>query len=191
MGGSYFSNAGVFLIDVIFGLYIFAVLLRFLLQLVRADFYNPLCQAIVTVTNPPLRPMRRVIPAVAGIDSASVILLLGLQMINTGLVALMVGADPAIVGLVVVAAAELLGKVIWTFIGAIIIQVILSWVAQGNYNPIITVIYALTDPLLGPARRLIPPLGGLDLSPMVVIIGLQLALMLAVQPLRDLGFSLL
>ena len=191
MGGSYFSNAGVFLIDVIFGLYIFAVLLRFLLQLVRADFYNPLCQALVTVTNPPLRPMRRVIPAVAGIDSASVVLLLGLQMVNTGLVALMVGADPAIVGLVVVAAAELLGKVIWTFIGAIIIQVILSWVAQGNYNPITSVIYALTDPVLGPARRLIPPLGGLDLSPMVVIIGLQLALMLAVQPLRDLGFSLL
>lgn len=191
MGGTYFSNAGVFLVDVIFGLYIFAVLLRFLLQLVRADFYNPLCQAIVTVTNPLLRPMRRVIPPVAGIDSASVILLLGLQMINTALVALMVGADPAVVGLVVVAAAELLSKVIWTFIGAILIQVILSWVAQGNYNPIISVIYALTDPVLGPARRLIPPLGGLDLSPMVVIIGLQLVLMLAVQPLRDLGFSLL
>ncbi len=191
MGGGYFSNAGVFLINAVFGLYIFAVLLRFLFQLVRADFYNPLCQAIVTVTNPPLRPLRRYIPALRGLDTASIVLLLALQMINTWLVALLVGSSPAVPGLVVVALAELLSKAVWTFIGAIIIQVILSWVAQGAYNPIIAVVYALTDPVLRPARRLLPPLGGLDFSPLVVIIVLQLILMLGVAPIRDLGYGLL
>ncbi len=191
MGGGYFSNAGVFLIDVLFGLYIFAVLLRFLFQLVRADFYNPLCQAIVTVTNPPLRPMRRYIPAIRGLDTSSVLLLLALQMLNTWLVALVLGVQPAFGGLLVIAIAELLSKTLWTFLGAIIIQVILSWVAQGAYNPVISVIHSLTEPLLRPARNLIPPLGGIDLSPMAAIIVLQLAQMLLVAPLRDLGRTLL
>ena len=190
MGGGYFSNAGVFLINALFGLYIFAVLLRFLFQLVRADFYNPLCQAIVTVTNPPLRPMRRYIPALRGLDSSSIILLLGLQIVNTWLVALVVGVNPSLFGLLIVAVAELLSKTVWLFIGAIVIQIILSWVAQGAYNPVISVIYALSDPLLRPARKMIPPIGGLDFSPMVVLIGLNLVLMLAVTPLRDLGLTL-
>jgi YggT family protein len=191
MGGGYFSNAGVFLIDVIFGLYIFAVLLRFLFQLVRADFYNPVCQAIVTATDPPLRPMRRVIPSLGGLDTSSIILLLTLQMLNTALVALTVGAQLAPAGLAVVALAELLSKTVWTFIGAILIQIVMSWVAQGIYNPITALIDSLTAPVLRPARRVIPSLGGLDLSPMLVIIALQLALMLIVQPLRDIGISLL
>lgn len=165
MGGGYFSNAGVFLIDAVFGLYIFAVLLRFLFQLVRADFYNPLCQAIVTVTNPPLRPLRRYVPSLAGLDTASILLLLVLQTANTLLVALVLGLSPNPIGLLVVAVAELLGKVVWTFIGAIIIQVILSWVSPGAYNPVAAVVYSLTEPLLAPARRVLPPLGAIDLSP--------------------------
>ena len=94
MGGGYVSNAGVFLVDFIFGLYIFFVLLRLLLQLVRADFYNPLCQTIVTVTNPPLRPMRRYIPSLGGVDTSCIVLLLVLQATNTALIALIVGASP-------------------------------------------------------------------------------------------------
>ena len=192
MGSSgYFSNAGVFLINAVFGIYIFAVLLRFLLQLVRADFYNPLCQAIVTVTNPPLRPMRRYIPSLKGLDTASVVLLLTLQMINTWLIASLLGAEPAFVGLLVTAIGELLSKLVWTFIGAVIIQVIMSWVAAGVYNPVVEIISSLTDPLMRPARRAVPPIGGLDFSPMVVIIALNLVLMLGVAPIRDFGMSLL
>ena len=87
------------------------LLLRLLLQIVRADFYNPLCQTIVTVTNPPLRPMRRYIPSLGGIDTASVVLLLLLQVVNTALVAMIIGASPALAGLILVALAELLNKV--------------------------------------------------------------------------------
>ncbi len=191
MGGGYFSNAGVFLINAVFGLYIYAVLLRFLFQLVRADFYNPLCQAIVTVTNPILRPLRRYIPALRGIDSASVVLLLGLQLVNTLLVVLVVGVSPNPVAVLVIAVAELFSKTVWTFMGAIFIQVIMSWVSPGAYNPVAAVLASLTAPLTRPARNLLPPLGGLDLSPMLVIIALQLLLMLAVQPLRDFGMALL
>jgi YggT family protein len=191
MGSGYFSNAGVFLIDSLFGLYICAVLLRLLFQVVRADFYNPLCQAIVTVTNPVLRPLRRYIPALASIDTASVLLILSLQLLNTFLVALVVGVSPNLAGLLVVAVAEVASKTVWIFMAAVIAQIVLSWVAPGGYNPVIGVIQALSEPMLRPARRLLPPLGGLDFSAMVVVIVLNLLLMLVVAPLRDVGYSLL
>ncbi len=191
MGSGYFSNAGVFLIDSLFGLYICAVLLRLLFQIVRADFYNPLCQAIVTVTNPVLRPLRRYIPALLSIDTSSVLLILALQLLNTYLVALLVvGITPKLVGLLVVAIAEVANKTVWIFMAAVVVQIVLSWVAPGGYNPVIGVINALSEPLLRPARRLLPPLGGLDFSAMVVVIGLNLLLMLVVAPLRDVGYSL-
>jgi YggT family protein len=186
-GSGYFSNAGVFLIDVLFGLYIFAVMLRFFLQIVRADFYNPLCQAIVTVTNPVLRPLRRTIPAVGGIDTASLLLLLVLQLISVYLVALLLGHSPGLMGLLLGAIAELISKALYLFIFAIFIQIVLSWIAPGTYNPIVGVIDAITTPLLRPARRLLPPMGGIDFSPMLVIVGLYLALMLVVAPLRDIA----
>ncbi len=191
MGSGYFSNAGVFLIDSLFGLYICAVLLRLLFQVVRADFYNPLCQAIVTVTNPVLRPLRRYIPALLTIDTASVLLIFALQLINTSLVALVMGVTPKLAGLLVVAVAEIANKTVWIFLAAVVAQFVLSWVAAGGYNPVIGVIQALAEPLLRPVRRVLPPLGGLDFSPWVVMIGLNLLLMLAVAPLRDAGISLL
>ena len=190
-GGGYFTNAGVFLIDLLFGLYIFAVMLRFFLQIVRADFYNPLCQAIVTVTNPPLRPMRRYIPAVGGVDTASVLLMLSLQLLSSSLVFLLLGFSPSAAGLFVSALAELISKAIYLFIFAIFIQIILSWVAPGTYNPVVGVIDAITAPLMRPARRIVPPMGGIDLSPMLIIVCLYLGLMLIVAPLRDFGRALL
>jgi YggT family protein len=189
MGSGYFSNAGVFLLDAVFGLYISAVLLRLLFQIVRADFYNPLCQAIVTVTNPVLRPLRRYIPALLNIDTASVLLILVLQLVNTYLVALVIGIAPKLLGLLVVAIAEIAKKTVWIFMGAVLVQIVLSWVAPGGYNPVIGVINGLSEPLLRPARRLLPPLGGLDFSAMLVVIGLNLLLMLVVAPLQDVGYA--
>jgi YggT family protein len=190
-GGGYFTNAGVFLVDLLFGLYIFAVMLRFFLQIVRADFYNPLCQAIFTVTNPPLRPMRRYIPAVGGVDTASILLMLSLQLLSTYLVFSLLGISPSFSGLLLSALAELVSKAIYLLIFTIFIQIILSWVAPGTYNPVIGVIDSITTPLLRPARRIVPPMGGIDLSPMLIIVCLYLGLMLIVAPLRDFGRALL
>ncbi|MGR8946568.1 MAG: YggT family protein [Gammaproteobacteria bacterium] len=187
MNGNYLSNAGVFLIDFVFGLYILAVVLRFLLQFVRADFYNPLAQAIVTITNPPLRPLRRAIPAFKSIDTSSVVLMLALQMIATLLIFLIQGFSVNPLGLIVIAIGELSGKVVYVFIFAIFIQVIASWIAPGTYNPVLALVDSLTAPIMRPMRRLIPPLGGLDLSPMIAILFLYLTLMLIVQPIKDAG----
>ena len=190
MNGNYFSNAGIFLVDFVFGLYILAVVLRFLLQFVRADFYNPLAQAIVNITNPPLRPLRRIIPALGSLDTSSLVLMLVLQMISSLLIFLLGGISPNFVGLVITALGELFGKIVYIFMFAIFIQVVISWIAPSTYNPILGIIDSLTTPIMRPARKLIPPMGGLDLSPMVAIVGLTLALMLLVQPVKDIGRSL-
>lgn len=191
MNGNYLSNAGIFLVDFVFGLYILAVVLRFLLQYVRADFYNPLAQAIVTITNPPLKPLRRIVPAIRSLDTSSLVLMLGLQMICSLLIYLLLGVSPNIVGLLVTAIGELLQKIVYVFMFAIFIQVVVSWIAPSTYNPVLGIVDSLTTPIMRPARKLIPPMGGLDLSPMVAIVGLTLCLMLLVQPVKDIGRSLI
>ena len=189
--GNPLADAGQFLISTIFGIYISIVALRFLLQWVRADFYNPLSQFIVKATNPPLRYLRRLIPGYGGIDWPSLVLMLILQMIEIT-VLLWIGPArfPSILGLVVLSAAQILQLIIYIFFFSIIIEIVLSWVNPGAYNPITVIIYRLNEPLLRPARRLIPPLGGLDFSPMVVLILLQLVIILFIRPLVVLGYSI-
>lgn len=188
---SYLSNAGEFLISVIFDLYILAVMLRFLLQWVRADFYNPFSQFLVKVTNPALRPLRRIIPGYAGIDWPSILLMLILQAVELVLISLLkIGIVPAVTGLVVLSIAQLLQLAVWIYIVLILIQVILSWVNPHAYSPVTVLMYQLTDPIMRPVRRMIPPAGGFDWSPLVVIIALNLILILVIAPLGDLGQSL-
>lgn len=189
--GSYLGNAGEFLISVIFDLYILAVMLRFLLQWVRADFYNPFSQFLVRITSPALRPLRRVIPGYGGIDWPSIVLMLFLQAVELILVSLIkTGHTPALSGLVVLSAAQLLQLVVWIYIVLILVQVIISWVSPHAYSPVTVLMYQLTDPIMRPVRRMIPPAGGFDWSPLVVIILLNLVLILVIAPLGDLGQSL-
>lgn len=187
-----FGQAAVFLIDTLFWLYILAVLLRFLLQVVRADFHNPFSQALVVITNPAVLPFRRVIPGLYGIDLASVVLLLVLQCLKNYIIGLIYGYPYKLVGLVVVSAVQLLQLTIYVFIVAIFIRVILSWIAPyGRYNPAMGLLISLTEPLMRPARRLVPPISGLDLSPIGVFILLYLTLILIVSPLLAFGQGLL
>lgn len=188
--GGYFGNAAVFLIQTVFGLYILAVLLRFLLQWVRADFYNPVSQFLVKMTTPLLRPLRRVIPGFGGIDFASVVLMLALQLIELVLVTQLLGQPLSVGGLMVLAVAGLLSLLIKIFLFSILIQVILSWVRPGDHSPVSLLLYQLNEPLLAPARRIIPAISGLDLSPVLVLVLLQLSLMLLVAPLQDFGMLL-
>ena len=187
MNGGYVGNAGLFLIQTVFGLYILAVMLRFLLQWVRADFYNQMVPVLVKITNPLLTPLRRLVPGLLGIDLAAVVLMLLLQALELYLVGWTLGATLPLTTLVLGSVAKILGLLIGVYFWVILIQVILSWVNPQSYNPAISLIYSLTEPVLRPARRLLPDLGGLDLSPLVVIVLLQLARMLVVAPLRDLA----
>ncbi len=172
----YFTNAGLFLLNVIFGLYIFAVLLRFLLQLVRADFYNPIAQFLVAITNPPLKPLRRVIPGMYGIDVASLVLLLLLELVFHALLATLLDQPLTPVILLVKGIFDLLHSTLNVFLFGILIMVILSWI-NPYPNPLSQLLGRLTEPLLRPARRTIPPFSGIDLSPMLVVLVLVLVQM--------------
>ena len=191
MGNPYVGDASTFLISTLFGLYILIVMLRFLLQLVRADFYNPISQFIVKATDPPLRPLRRHVPGLAGIDLSTLLLMLGLKIIELWLTFRVSGQTAQFMGLLVISFAELLSLALNVFLVCILIQVVLSWVNPGAYNPATKLLYSLNEPLLTPARRLIPPISGLDLSPIVVLIAIQLIKILVVAPIVDMGRTLL
>jgi YggT family protein len=182
MGSSYVTTPVEFLINTVFGLYILAVMLRFLLAAVRADFYNPISQFLVKVTNPPLRPLRRLLPAIGRLDTSSLVLMLVLQFLSLLLIAMLRGGGISIGALLLLAVAELIGLFLNVLLFSILIQVIISWVNPGTYNPAISLLYSVTEPVLGPCRRLIPPISGLDLSPLVALIAIQLAKMLLLPP---------
>jgi len=172
----YFANAGLFLLNVFFGLYIYAVLLRFLLQLVRADFYNPIAHFLVVITNPPLKPLRRVIPGLYGIDLASVVLLLLLELVFQSLLGALF-AQPWQFGIILVKSVfHLILCTLNVYLFGILILVILSWI-NPYPNAVSQLIGRLADPLLRPARRWIPSFSGIDLSPMAVMVVIVLVQM--------------
>lgn len=191
--GGYFTEAGVFLIQFVFGLYILAVLLRFLLQMVRADFYNPISQFLVVLTNPPLRPLRRLIPGLWGIDLASVLLLLLLTGLQWLLIFLLTTHTyPSLVGLAVYSLADLLKLTLYVFYGALFIRIIMSWInPYTQQNPALNLVVRLTEPLMRPARRLLPATGGIDFSPLLIFLALGLMQILFLQPLLQFGASLM
>ncbi len=188
---NYLNNAGVFLIQTLFGLFELVVLMRLLMQYVRADFHNPLAQFVVKASNPLLRPLRRIIPGMVGIDMASVVLLLLVVMLELLLISLVSPLPmPTIPGLIALAVVEVLKLTVYVFMFAIFLLAILSWISPGGYNPVATLMMQISAPLMRPARRLIPPIGGLDLSPMAVLIVLWLIILLVITPLTDLARQL-
>jgi YggT family protein len=161
----------IFIVDTLFALVVGAFLLRLLCQIVRTDFRNPLVQAIVRLTNPLVMPLRRVLPPIGRVDSASVIAVLLAQMLRTTLVLVLAGDGlPSVVPLLLLSVVELLDTTLLVFLGAIFLYVILSWVSPDGYTPAGRLLADLVEPLLRPFRRLVPPLGGLDLSPLAVIL---------------------
>ncbi|CAI8958101.1 YggT family protein [Methylocaldum szegediense] len=186
MSPDFLVNPAIFLIDTLFSLYIFALLLRFLFQWMNADYYNPISQFLIKITHPPLRVLRRFIPAIGRVDTASLVLMLGLQMLGGYLIFLLQDTSLTFSALAVWAFAQLLDLLFNIFFFAIIIRAVLSWVSPRTYNPAISLLYSLTEPLLRFGRRLLPPIGGIDLSPLIPLIGIQLAKMLVLPPLQQL-----
>jgi YggT family protein len=165
-------TAVAFLIQTLFGFYILAVMLRFLLQCVRADFYNPLVQFLVRITNPPLLPLRRIVPGYRGLDLAAVVLAFALQLIEVVLLNALSIQPVGVGALLLVAVLELIKLLINIYLWGVIIQAVLSWFNPDPYHPAARVLAQLTAPVLRPAQRLLPPISGVDLSPMLVVIAL-------------------
>lgn len=186
MSPDFLVNPAVFLIDTLFSLYIFSILLRFLFQWVDADYYNPISQFLIKITHPPLRMFRRFIPSVGRVDTASLVLMLGLQMLSGYLIFVLQDTRITFAALSLWAVVQLLDLLFNVYFFAIIIRAVLSWVSPGSYNPAVSLLYSLTEPLLRFSRRLLPPIGGIDLSPLIPLIGIQLAKMLVLPPLQQL-----
>ncbi len=190
MQESYINNAAVYMIDTLFGVYLFLLMLRFLLQLSRASFYNPISQMLVKVTNPLLVPLRRVVPGLWGVDMASLVLLLALQLLALLLASIAAGISFSLPALAIMSVAELMSLLVNVYLISILAQVILSWVGPGGGQPINDLLYSLNEPVLGPLRRRLPTLSGLDFSPLVAIMLIQLLKILLVAPIIDLARTL-
>lgn len=181
-------------------LFLVIVILRFLLQVVRADFYNPVSQAIVKITMPLLKPLRKVIPSVLGIDTASVVLIVLVQLVASAILAVIMGAAGIIL--------NPLPLILWGIVGALtiissiffwsmIISIVGSFIAPFSHHPLLVLANQIINPLAAPIRKLLPPLGGvLDLSPIIILLGLKvvdmmigrLAYLVGVDPRLVLGY---
>ncbi len=190
MGASYMTNPIVFLIDTVVSLYILAILLRFLFQWTRVDFYNPISQFLVKITHPPLKLLRRVVPSIGKIDMASLVLALTLQILADFLILALQGEIAGITALVLYSFKQLVEMVLNIFVFAVFARAILSWFDPGNYNPASSILQSLTEPLLSICRKVIPDMGGIDLSPLVALVFLQLAKMMILPPISQLALLL-
>ncbi|MDR8365897.1 YggT family protein [Pseudomonas sp. JL3] len=168
------NDAAIFVIQTLSSLYLLIVLLRFILQLVRANFYNPLCQFAVKATQPLLKPLRRVIPSMFGLDMSSLVLALIVQMALYAVILLLRGYEVDVLFLAPWALIGIFALFLKILFWAMIISVILSWVAPGTHNPGAELVQQITEPVLAPFRRIVPNLGGLDISPIFAFIALQL-----------------
>ncbi len=162
-----------FLIQTLFTLYIYVVMIRVILGLAHADFYNPFSQFILTITNPVLRPLRKFIPSVGRIDTAAIVLIFILKFLELFIRNYLINGSVVIAPLIVPTIFALINMVLNLFIFAIIVLVIISWIAphmQSMQNPLVSILRSVTDPLMRPARKYIPRVGIFDLSPLVVLI---------------------
>ncbi|CAG0909933.1 unnamed protein product [Cyprideis torosa] len=169
------SNVGYFLVDTLFSIFIALIMVRMLLGIARADFYNPISQFLVTATNPLVKPLRSIIPSIGRIDTAAIVLMLVLTVLQYFLLTGLAGNSVNVVTLIPIAIIKLIELLLNVYIFALIIQAVISWVNPGAHtmqNPMASLLNSLTAPIVNPVRRVLPPVGMVDLSPMVVIIGL-------------------
>ena len=178
------NTAAVYVLQTLGSLYLLIVLLRFVLQLVRANFYNPLCQFIVKATQPLLKPLRRIIPSLFGLDMSSLVLAILVQLALMALTLLLTyGTTGNPLQLFIWSLIGVTALFLKIFFFALIISVILSWVAPGSHNPGAQLVNQICEPALAPFRKILPNLGGLDISPILAFMVLKLLDMLVINNL--------
>ena len=177
--GNSTTTAIVFIINSLAQLYLLVLLLRLLLPWMGINFNNPISQAILRLTSPLVIPVRRILPPVGKIDTATVVVAYGIQYLTILVIVLILRMPPKILPIAITAAVNLVILTLRLFVFAIIIRIVLSWLgSRDSYNPAIATLHAITEPVLRPFRRFIPPIGGLDISPIFAIILLSAAAIL-------------
>lgn len=171
-------NATLFLVSTIFNLYLMVVMLRLWLQFARADFYNPFSQFVVKATQPVVGPLRTIIPSLGRLDTATLVFAIIVVFLKfVAITALFGDGTFAILPLLITSLASLIDQFLSLIFFVLVVRAIMSFVSQGG-NPIEMVFQQLTEPFLAPIRRLIPAMGGFDLSVLVAIIVIQFATIL-------------
>ena len=169
-----FLGAGVFLIQTFAGLYLILLLLRFLMQLSRVDYYNPICQAIVKVTDPSIKPLKKILPTILGVDVLTLFVTLVVQLVAISLVMSLSGGyafHPVYIAWYFVG---LLSTIFKIYYFSLIIMVIASWIAPYSNHPAMALVNQLVEPVCAPARKLLPPMGGMDFSIILVFVAITL-----------------
>lgn len=179
MPSTYFSSPLIFLIDTLFGLYMGIVALRIIMQWAQWEYHNPLVQFIIKATQIPVKFLRQFIPPMGRWDSATIVLLFSLALIKILLITSIQVGIPQPFLLLRFIVADVFSLFITLFSASIIIQVVISWISPHNqYNPLTPLLSRMNTPLLRPVRQWLPDMGGFDLSPLVVLLALQVLSML-------------
>ena len=168
------AQIGVLLVDVVASFFVFMLLARFHFQWLRVGFRNPAGEFVIATTNWMVLPVRRVVPGIAGLDLSTLLLAWLVQALGLWAQAAIVGAEPGLGAIAAIAAVDLLRYSLYILVFAVIVQAILSWV--NPYAPLAPVFDTLTRPFLRPLRRFVPPLGNVDLTPLILLVLLQVVL---------------
>ena len=165
------NEIAAFLVETAASLYLILVVVRGMLQTARADFYNPISQFVVRATNPPLRVMHRVIPGKGRFDPSVLVLAVVVQIIAILTTLLLAGFGlPSLLTLLVWSLIGVTGLIVNAYLVALIVMIVVSWVAPGTRHPAVLLTYQITEPVMAPVRSLLPSAGGLDFSPILVFI---------------------
>jgi YggT family protein len=184
------ANAGVLIVQAVFGLLAGLFFFRFLMQGLRVDFRNPLSQFVYKLTNPALIPIQKALPVLRGWNPAALLVTFLLTLLETWLLYRLAGLGLPLPALLVLSLALLIQFAATVVLWMIILRAVLSFVSPDPHNPMVQMLYRLSDPLLKPFQRLIPPIGGLDLSPVFAVLALQLVRVLIAAPLIDVGVAM-
>lgn len=181
-----FTNAGIFLIQTFLGLYFLLVMVRFLMQVTRVDYYNPICQGIVKVTDPAVKPFKNLLPSIRGVDFATLVVAFIVQLLAVAIVMFLKGgpiAHPIYLAWVMIG---MVSTILDIYFFALLIMVIASWIAPYSNHPALSLVMQLTEPVCAPARKLLPPMGGMDFSIILVFVTITLIdSFLVVQPIAQ------
>lgn len=178
------GSIGSLLVSTMGTLFMMAVLLRFLLQISRADFYNPITQMVVRVTDPGVQLFRRFIPGFKGVDFATLVFAMLVQCTLICVLILIAGFDLPGVGLVMTwAVGGIINFILDIYFWSLLVSIVSSFIAPFSEHPALVLVRQLTEPIMAPFRRLLPSMGGLDLSPIFVFLAIQILKFLLVEPM--------
>ncbi len=185
--GSASVQIGLLLVNALAGFFLFVVLLRFLLQAVRADFYNPISQFVVKATNPFIVPLRKVIPGFAGFDWAAIALLIIVQIIAITLSLLIAGYGLPYGSIAIWAVLGTSGLFLKLYFWGLLISIIASWLAPQSYNPALMLLRQILEPVMAPIRKVLPDMGGLDISPIILFLVINVFEIMLIATARETG----